>query len=672
MGFLAPWFLAGATLIALPLYLHLLRRHTTEPHPFSSLMFFERRTQSSIRHRRLRYLLLLSLRMAVLLLIALAFASPYIKERTVAASSDKQMLVVVDDSFSMRAGTRLADAKREALAALDSRGPAERAQVAVLGSKLQLLTQPIEDPAQLRAAVDSISPGDSRSNFGELARAVRSLAESTQSRIELHFSSDMQKSSMPASFSELVLPPSVTLVLHAVAKSTQPNWAVESVKAPGRVSDPKKARVDAVIAGYSTPTATRTVSLIVNGKKVASQNVAVPAGGRANVEFRSLDVPYGFSRCEVRIDSADALPADDSYLFSVERSDPLPVLFVHESNDTRSPVYFGSALGSAAESSFAFESLTVDRAGNASLSKYSFVVLSDVASLPSQFENDLIRYVREGGGLLIAAGTSTGHRARVPVFGDNIVGTHDYSRDEARFLAVGDTDASHPSMANSERWAGAKFYYAVAVDPSNARVVAKLTDQTPLLLDKKIGEGRALLLASGLDDLTNDLPVQPIFVPFVKQTALYLSGTTDRSGSQIVESFLQLRTSKEQAVSVEIVDPAGRRPLSLEEASTAESYQLASSGFYDVRLANGRRDVVAVNPDRRESNLEIVPDDDLALWRGNSGAGSQLAQAAATGSESEPAKRRSLWWYAMALVLLAAIAESVVAGRYLAVQREES
>ena len=158
-------------------------------------------------------------------------------------------------------------------------------------------------------------------------------------------------------------------------------------------------------------------------------------------------------------------------------------------------------------------------------------------------------------------------------------------------------------MANSERWAGVKFYYAVAVDPSNSRVVARLTDQTPLLLDKKIGEGHVLLLASGLDDLTNDLPVHPVFVPFVKQTALYLSGTADRSGSRLVDSFLELRTSKEQAVSVEIVDPAGRRPLSLQEATTAESYQLTSSGFYDVRLANGRRDLVGCQsgPPRVES-----------------------------------------------------------------------
>jgi hypothetical protein len=668
MGFLAPWFLAGAGLIGLPLYLHLLRRHTTTPQTFSSLMFFERRTQSSIRHRRFHYLLLLSLRLALLLLVALAFANPYFKRTAVAAAGDKQLLLVLDDSFSMRAGTRLADAKREAESVLASRSGSTRAQVGALSSRLQVLTQPIQDSGALRAAIESIEPGDSRSNFAELSRAARSLSEGTRAPIELHFFSDMQKSSMPSSFSELSLPPGITLVLHPVARSTQPNWTVESVRAPGRVSDTKKARVDATIAGYGTPAATRTVSLFVNGKKLASQNAEVPAGGRANVEFQSLDAPYGFSRCEVRIDSADALPADDTYLFSVERSDPQPVLLVHESSDMRSPVYFGSALGSVADSSFSFESLTVDRAANIPLTKYAFVVLSDVGSLPSQLENDLVRYVQGGGGVLIAAGTSTGHRSRIPVSQQNILAARDYSRDAARYLTTGDTDTSHPSMANSEHWSGAKFYYAVAVDPADSRVVARLADQTPLLLDKKIGEGHVLVLATGLDDLTNDLPVQPVFVPFVKQTALYLSGTADRAGSRIVDSSLELRTSKDQAVSVEIVDPAGRRPLSLQEASTAESYPLTRGGFYDVRLANGRRDLVAVNPDRRESNLEVVPDDDLALWRGGSGEGQQAAAAIA---ESEPAKPRSLWWYAMFLVLLAGVAESVVASRYLATQQKE-
>src|ERR1700747_715371 len=109
MGFLSPWFLAGAVAVGLPIYLHLLRRRTTTPRPFSSLMFFEPRTQSSIRHRRLRYLLLLTFRMALLILLALAFANPFIMRPAAHTPAGKLVLLVIDDSFSMRAGTRMDD-----------------------------------------------------------------------------------------------------------------------------------------------------------------------------------------------------------------------------------------------------------------------------------------------------------------------------------------------------------------------------------------------------------------------------------------------------------------------------------------------------------------------------------------------------------------------------------
>ena len=89
----------------------------------------------------------------------------------------------------------------------------------------------------------------------------------------------------------------------------------------------------------------------------------VPANGRATVEFQSLDVPYGFTRCEVRIDSADTFPADDVSLFAVERSDPRRALFVSDAGDSRSPLYFRSALGSAAESAFTLDTVSAGRGG---------------------------------------------------------------------------------------------------------------------------------------------------------------------------------------------------------------------------------------------------------------------------------------------------------------------
>jgi aerotolerance regulator-like protein/VWA domain-containing protein len=669
MGFFSPWFLAGAAAVGLPVYLHLLRRHRTTPQPFSSLMFFEQRTQSSIKHRRLRYLLLLAFRLAVILLLALAFANPFINRSAASISGEKLMLLVIDDSFSMRAGSRLADARRAALAVLDSRNPAERAQVMALASQIHVLTEPTQDTGVLRAAINGIQPGDSRASFGELARALRSMAETVRTPIDLHLFSDMQRSAMPASFTEMALPPNVSLVLHPVVTTAEPNWTVESVSAPGQVWDPKKSRVQAVISGYHTPAATRAVSLVANGKVIASQNAQVPANGRASVEFSSLDVPYGFSRCEVRIDSADSFPADDASLFAVQRSDPRRVLFVYEANDSRSPLYFRAAMTAAAESAFNLETVTTDKISSAPLSPYGFIVLSDVLSLPSSFESALTNYVRAGGSVLVAAGTAMARHPRVPVFGDTILDARYYSREGARFQTVGDTDPSHPSVEKANRWAGVKFYFAVRVGGADSRVIARLTDQTPLLLEKKVGEGRVLLFASGLDNLTNDFPLHPVFIPFIDQTARYLSGIETRSGSRVVDAFLELRTAKEQAVGVEVVDPDGKRPFSLKEAASVQSFQLTRAGFYHLRLANGRQDLVGVNADRHESDLDIIPRDVLALWSGNASPETQQASAA-TQSRDEK-KPYSLWWYVLLILLVIAIAESVLSSQYLGMPREE-
>ena len=485
-----------------------------------------------------------------------------------------------------------------------------------LGSELQVLTQPILDPGALRAAVESVQPGDSRSSYGELAREMRSLSDNFHAPIELHLFTDMQKSDMPGNFSELALPANVSLVIHPVVNVPVPNWTVESVNAPGQVWDPKKTHVQAVIAGYNTPAATRNVSLVVNGNTLATRSVQVPASGRATVEFDSLDVPYGFSRCEIKIDSADSLSADDTNLFAVQRTDPEKILFIHEANDSRSPLYFGAALSAAADAAFTLQTVTVEQAANQDPSKYAFVVLSDALVVPSTLESNLVRYVRGGGSVLVIAGTSAAHRPRIPVLDNTILQARSYTGGGAGYLTVGEADPSHPSMDKAAQWAGVKFYYAVQVDPGDARVVAKLSDGTPILLDEKMGEGRILLFTSGLDNLTNDFPLRAIFVPFVEQTAWYLSGTERRSGSRLVDSFLELRTAKEQAVSVEVIDPDGHRPLSIKEAASAQSFQLTHAGFYQLRLANGREDLVGVNADRRESDLDLIPADVLASVEG--------------------------------------------------------
>lgn len=680
MGFLAPWFLAGLASLGVPVFVHLLRRHKSTPRLVSSLMFFERGTQSSTRYRRLRYLLLFALRSALVLLLVLAFANPYLR-RAAADAHGRLLLIVLDNSFSMRAGTRFSVAKQQALAVLAGKPYTQKAQIMDLGGKLDVLTQATADDAQLRAALASIQPADGHSNYGDLARSIRTLAETFRGPIDLHLFSDMQRTAMPANLADTVLPSNVTLILQPVVQGTAPpNWTVESVDAPDSLSDtkdPTRSRVQAVVVGFGTPAAVKTVSLVANGKVIATRNVDVPANGRATVEFAPLDVGYGFNRCEVRISGGDAFPADDATVFAVRRSDPERVLFVHSAPDTRSALYFGSALDATAHSSFVLQSVAAEQATDLDPSKYAFVVLSDAATLPSIFEHALAQYVAKGGSVLIALGTSAGSHPRIPLWGDEVKDTHDYVR-TGNPATVAQVDFSYPALEQAQPgrdnggWATVKVFYAAVLNPGTERVAARLTDGTPLLLEKQLGEGRVLLLTSGLENLTNDLPLHPVFVALVDRTAHYLSGTDRLSGSRLVDSFVQLRSTARPvgaATNVEVIGPDGQRPLSLSEARTAQSLRLDRAGFYQIRFANGRDAVIGVNPDRRESDLQPLAADVQQLWSASSGsASSQTAGAQPIAVNYRPV---SLWWYVMVLALVVALAETVFASGYMGAPREE-
>src|SRR5271155_3293572 len=445
MGFLAPWFLGGILAVGLPFWIHLLRQYRSTPHPFSSLMFFERRTQSSIKHRRLRYLLLLSLRVALLLLLALAFANPFVTRSAASSSARKMLIIAVDNSFSMRYGDHLARAKQEALSAVSNLNAGERGQVLEVGSHVHMLTQPVEDAEQLKLAIQSIQPSDERSSYAELARTLRTIAQSSRVPLEVHFVSDMQKSSLPPSFTDLRLGGDTNLIFHSVAGAREPNWLVESVTAPGKIYDPKKVRVQAVVAGIGTDAAKRNVSLVLDGRVLESKSVDVPAGGRASVEFLSLESPYGFHKAEIRIEPGDSLHQDDRFPFAVERADPHPVLFLLSAGQQQGELYYRSALESVSEAGFVLEPLAVDQATNQSLSKYAFVVLSDVSSLPPGLENSLRAYVNGGGSLLVALGPLSAALTHVPVSGEPKQGTSYSDRGGDRFQIVSTADAEHPS-----------------------------------------------------------------------------------------------------------------------------------------------------------------------------------------------------------------------------------
>jgi hypothetical protein len=379
-----------------------------------------------------------------------------------------------------------------------------------------------------------------------------------------------------------------------------------------------------------------------------------------------MDVPYGRNKGEVRIDSGDSLPADDVFYFSVERADPRKALFVQDAPGSRGLLYFRAALEASGQSAFEIDPVTVDQVANSNPSKYAFVVLNDLPAIPAQFENALREYVRGGGSVWISLGVKSSGRTKVPVTGAAIAGGRYSGREGERFQAAAWLDPSHPSVLKNDRWDDVKFYNTVRITPGSGRVVAKLTDQAPLLVDDQLGEGHVLTFCSTFDYLENDFPVHASFVPFIEQSARYLGRLDAGPPSVRVGSFAELRDSKEKGTAVDVVDPKGERVLSLEEATKAQNIQFTVAGFYDIRRPNGRNELVAVNADRHESELTPVPQDSLTLWQ-NTAQGTSAESGGASGDQQKPV---SLWWYVMLAVFMLAVAESLLGNRHLGVDTE--
>src|SRR5947207_15894780 len=117
MSFLNPYLLFGSLALAIPVLIHLVRREKSEIIPFSSLMFLLKVPKRSIRQQKLKNLLLMLLRLALLALLVIVFTRPYMKSSAtpvINTTQNRGVVLLLDNSYSMRYGTNFDRLKNEA------------------------------------------------------------------------------------------------------------------------------------------------------------------------------------------------------------------------------------------------------------------------------------------------------------------------------------------------------------------------------------------------------------------------------------------------------------------------------------------------------------------------------------------------------------------------------
>ncbi len=226
LSFLSPWFLLGALGVALPILLHLRRKDTAPQHAFSAVRFLRRAPFEQRRPKKLRDLLLLALRAAALLLLALAFARPYFAAGQTAGPTT---VVAVDTSFSMGAPEVFGRA-REAAGRAVSKAPAgSRIAVVRFDDYAAVLAPPSLDRGSARAAIGSLASGAGGTEYGAMLAVATRLLGATGGRLVVV--TDLQRAAWTGAAAG-ALPEGVDLEVVDVGAPLE-NLAVTSVRREG-------------------------------------------------------------------------------------------------------------------------------------------------------------------------------------------------------------------------------------------------------------------------------------------------------------------------------------------------------------------------------------------------------------------------------------------------------
>ncbi len=677
---LAPLFLLGLLAVAVPVIVHLVNRERQNAVAFPSLMFLRRVPFRSVRRQRIRHWALFALRCLALALLALAFARPFLdfesRNASAAGMGPRELVVLLDRSYSMAYGDRWSRATAAAERAIAGIGAADRATLVLFDHEATATAGPTGDLAVVRPAIRDARPSVGSTRYASaLAVAQQLMDRAERKRREVVLISDFQRAGWDGQELPRLAAP-VTLTTADVGDSATVNTMVTGVDVAREARDGvDRAIVAARVARQgSRAIPDARVTLELNGREVETKHAGLPASGVTSVTFAPVAVPDATTRGTVRVSgpaSDDRLPVDDVFHFVIARAQVVSVLLIESSGAaaTRS-VFLPRALEIGDRPAFRVVQRRADRLTAADVDAAGVVILHGVG-MPTGAAGDRIRaLVRAGGGLIVALGENSGIRSwsgtseLLPGAVGEII-----DRSAERGGSMGSLDRSHPALESfrgtrSGDFTSARYFRYRALSPASTdAVLARFDDGSVALAERRVGDGRVLVFSSTFDGYWNDLPVQPVFLPLVQSLVRHAAGWTPQQPWETVGGVVALSEASARRELVAVA-PSGERTR-WSEADSLRSLALREQGFYEIREANAAAAsrIIAVNPDATESELGRFAPDELSRMVSPTGAVNATAAGVTTLTVAEREQRQTLWWYALVAALLLLAAESLLSNR---------
>jgi len=677
MTFLAPALLAGLLAIAIPILVHLVQRERKTVVPFPSVMFLRKIPHQSVRRRAIRHWPLLVLRILAVCLIVAAFARPLVRGAdavTAGAAGAREVVILLDRSYSMGYGDHWARARDAAVRAVKSLRPGDLATLAFFSTDVEIAARSVDEGAGLLASINRAAPGAGATRLAPALRAASGMLEASRlPRREIILISDFQAGGWDRA-QDSKLPPGVLLTPVSVAEASTSNAAIGTMIL-GRETVPGGERITPsvrIVNRGPSPATDRQVGLEVDGRVLETRRVSIGADGSATVTFKPFMLAAQPARVTARL-APDRLAADDAFFAVVALRHRVPVLVLESANPALdSSLFLTRALAVGGAPGFDVQVARVDQVPAAAIVSAAVIILNDVRPPSGAGGHALEEAVRRGTGLLVALGERSAWRPDDPNLLPGSLGPVT-DRSGTRGGTLGFVDYSHPvfeifsAPRSGDLTAARVFKYRQLSAPE--RVLARFDDGGVALAERHVDKGTVLAWTSTFDSYWNDLALKPVFVPLILQAIKHLGRYAEPRPWQTVGDLFDpaavpgdMPTPGSAGTPPTILAPGGG-VLRWDTRAAMPSPALTEAGFYQVRPspANARHAAhLAVNVAASESDLASFDPAEIVTAVTASGT---RAEASRNLTLDEREHRQSLWWYLLVGGLILLAVEAAVASR---------
>ena len=663
MTFLNFALLGGIAALAIPIIIHLFHKSRFQRVEWGAMHLLESVIRTNQRRIRLEQLILLLVRCAIPVLLALAMARPVWKgAQKLLGETKTSTVVLLDNSYSMEAGrtgvSNFSVARNEAARLIAELKRGSDVQVVLMGEGgSTLLDEPTYDTARVIQAVNKLDAGYGTAVvpaaldfaagvFEKMQEPARNLVVMTDfQRVSFEATEDALLRQMIERLRKMPVAPNITYF--DVGTEVRDNVAIESLDFSRlMVGVGQKIQIRANLRNFGDANyPDLRVYFKADGKERSAAQVALGPQQKAQVLFTHAFDTAGSHVIEIEAE-ADALKADNSFLASIPVRDKVPLLLVNgdagneplkgETDFAEIALQPYSAAKVELADLISTRVIRPEEVDARKLSESAVVILANVRRLNDQQLRALEEFVKSGGGLLLFPG----NRVESPWYNTALAKEGNGLLPAMIGSLAGDLKETAPAVSIvSQRYenpalelfndprngslaeAAIKVWFKLGEQPksmgaSAPTILARLENGDPFLVERSFGEGRVILCATAVDADWSNLPMRPFYLPLLQRLSVYLASTVypPRNldvGKPLVAFFGEQDAGKSASISSPDGSTAEVRIVRKGNRGVAEFTQTQRPGLYTVSFPGTPPVHYVVNASRRESDLQRLTDNEI-------------------------------------------------------------